>query len=92
MKLNLKALSMTSGIVLGGCFFLVAAANLVWPTYGESVLQIGQSIYPGYNGPAGFGSVIIVTVYALFDGAIAGAVIAWLYNALAGADSGTPVT
>ena len=67
MKLNLKALTMASAIAWGGCFLLVAVANVVWPPYGESWLQswlqLGQSIYPGYNGPASFGSVIIVTIY-----------------------------
>ena len=97
MKLNLKALTITSAIAWGGCgaapcFLLVALANVVWPPYGESWLQLGQSIYPGYNGPAGFGSVIIVTIYAALDGAVAGAVLAWLYNTFAGANEGTSAT
>ena len=90
MKLNLKALTIASAIGWGACFLLVAVANVVWPPYGESWLQLGQSIYPGYNGPAGFGSVIIVTIYAVLDGAVAGAVVAWLYNTFAGANEGTP--
>ena len=92
MKLNLKALTMTAAIVWGGCFFLVAVANIVWPPYGESWLQLWKSMYPGYNGPAGFGSVIIVTIYAVLDGAVAGAVFAWLYNTFAGTNEGTPTT
>ena len=90
MKLNLKALTMASAIAWGACFLLIAVANVVWPPYGESWLQLGQAIYPGYNGPAGFGSVIIVTIYAALDGAVAGAVVAWLYNTFAGANEGTP--
>ena len=44
---------------------------------------LGASIYPGYHGPAGFGSVIVVTLYALLDGLVCGALFAWLYNAFA---------
>jgi hypothetical protein len=29
---------------------------------------------------ASFGAVIVLTLYAALDGAIAGAVLAWLYN------------
>lgn len=86
MKLNVKALAMTSAIVWGGCIMFVAIGNLVSPTYGELWLQLGQSIYPGYNGPAGFGSVIVVTIYSVLDGAVAGAAVAWLYNTFAGAN------
>ena len=90
MKLNLKALTMVSAIAWGGSFLFVAVANVVWPPYGESWLQLGKSIYPGYNGPAGFGSVIIVTIYSVLDGAVAGAVVVWLYNTFAGTNEGTP--
>lgn len=83
MKLSVKGLTAAAVIAWGGCFFLVALANLIWPTYGESWLQLGQSIYPGYT-PGGFGSVIVVTLYALLDGAVAGAVFGWLYNRFAG--------
>lgn len=83
MKLNLKGLTAAAAITWGGCFFLVAMANLIWPPYGEAWLQLGQSIYPGYA-PGGFGSVIVVTLYALLDGAVAGAVFAWLYNRFSG--------
>jgi hypothetical protein len=57
-------------------------ANLIWPSYGEAFLAWSASLYPGYHGPAGLGSVIVVTLYALVDGAICGAVFAWLYNKL----------
>lgn len=37
-----------------------------------------------WGGPEGFGSVIVVTLYALLDGAVTGAVFGWLYNLVAG--------
>lgn len=84
MSLNLKALALTAAVLWGGCFFLVSLINLIWPPYGVAWLDLGASIYPGYHGPSGFGSVIVVTLYALVDGGIAGALFAWVYNAFAG--------
>lgn len=84
MKLDLKAITAAAAITWGGCFFLVGLANLIWPPYGEAWLQLGQSIYPGYDGPGGFGAVIVVGLYALLDGAVAGAVFGWIYNMFAG--------
>jgi hypothetical protein len=88
MKLDMKATTLAAAITWGGCFFIVALANLAWPQYGEAWLELGQSLYPGYGGPGGFGSVIVVALYALLDGAIVGAVFAWIYNTFAGG-SGT---
>ena len=84
MSLNLKALALTAGVLWGGMFFCVGLANLIWPSYGGGWLDLGASIYPGYNGPSGLGSVIVLTLYGLVDGAVAGAVFAWLYNVFTG--------
>jgi hypothetical protein len=80
MSLNIKALAIVGAIFTGGSFFLVGLANLVWSSYGVGFLQLGASLYPGYDGPGGLWSVIVVTLYALVDGAVGGAIIAWLYN------------
>lgn len=84
MRLNTKALTLTAGILWGGCFLATGLVNLAVPTYGVGWLDLAASIYPGYHGPAGFGSVIVVTLYALVDGALCGLVFGWLYNRLAG--------
>lgn len=55
-------------------------ANLAFPFYGLAWLQLAALIYPGYHGPAGLGSVILVTVYGVVDGAAAGLLFGWLYN------------
>ena len=39
------------------------------------------SVYPSYVG-ARVNQIVIGTVYALIDGAIGGAAVAWLYNKL----------
>lgn len=82
MKLCVRSLALAASLLWGGMFFLVALfGSLTGGTYGSVLLDFGASIYPGYDGPGGgFGSVMVVTLYALVDGAIAGAVLAWLYN------------
>jgi len=84
MRLNAKALACTAAILWGGSFLVTGIVNLIWPTYGVAWLAIGSSIYPGYHGPAGFGSVIVVTLYAVLDGGVGGWLVAWLYNRFAG--------
>jgi hypothetical protein len=84
MRINVKGAALAAATVWGACFFVTGIANLLWPPYGAAWMDLGASIYPGYHGPGGFGSVIAVTLYALLDGAIFGAVFAWLYNAFAG--------
>ncbi len=41
---------------------------------------MADSVYPGYTAEANFGQVILGTRYGLVDGAIGGAIFAWLYN------------
>lgn len=84
MSLNAKALATAGAILWGGCCLLVGVANLIWESYGVACLELAASVYPGYHGPDGLWSVVVVTLYALVDGAVAGAVIAWLYNWAAG--------
>ena len=87
MTFNIKAMAMVVGVLAGACFFLMGLANLIWSSYGVAFLQLGASLYPGYDGPDGFGSVIVVTLYGLVDGAVCGAIFAWLYNTVAGRGS-----
>ena len=89
MTLSMKGLALTAGILWGACYLLVGLANLIWPSYADAFLTWTASFYPGYNGPTGFASVIVVTLYALVDGLVAGAVFAWLYNWLCNKLAGT---
>jgi hypothetical protein len=84
MKLNVTALSITCAITWGGAVLFVGWANLAWPGYGRAFLDVTASIYPGYHPGSGAGSVVTGTLYALLDGAVGGAVFAWLYNFLTG--------
>jgi hypothetical protein len=84
MKLDIKAMSITVGLIWGVlAMFLVGVTNLIWSAYGRAFLEVMASIYPGYTATPSFGQVILGTLYGLVDGAIAGAVLAWLYNRFA---------
>ena len=82
MKLSVRGLALASGIVWGGMFLIVGIFNLSSAGYGAHILDFAASIYPGYGGPAGFGSVLIVSLYGVLDGVVGGAIFAWVYNRL----------
>lgn len=85
MRLDVKALAITVALVWGVlAMFLTGLANLIWPGYGQAFLDVMASLYPGYTPGGGFGQVITGTLYGAVDGAIAGAIFAWLYNRFAG--------
>lgn len=81
MRLCVRTTALTFGILWAVVFFVVAGAQQIWPTYGVAFLELMDGLYPGYA-PGGFGSVILGSLYAVVDGAICGAVLAWLYNRL----------
>lgn len=83
MKLNIKAFALTCGLVWGGAILLTGIGGLMWTGYGQAFLDLVASVYPGYQGTATFGQVIIGTLYGLVDGGIGGAIFAWLYNLFA---------
>jgi hypothetical protein len=84
MRFNVTALSIAAGLVWGGAILVVAAAHVVWPSYGGAFLEVMASIYSGYHPAPGIGSVITGTLYGVVDGAIGGAIFGWLYNFLSG--------
>lgn len=86
MRLNVRASALTLGMIGGVVIMLgVGLLHMIWPDYGEASLRIAASIYPGYNAGPGVGQLLLGTVYGFVDGAVIGALIAWLYNRHLGA-------
>ena len=84
MKLDIKTTAVTLGLVWGVLgMLLTGLGNLLWPGYGQAMLDVMASVYPGYNATPSIGQVIIGTLYGVLDGAVVGAVFAWLYNTCA---------
>jgi hypothetical protein len=84
MRLDAKAIAISAGILWGAGVLVVGIANMIWPGYGQTFLQLCASIYPGYHPGSGMGSVVIGTIYALVDGLVGGAIFGWLYNLVVG--------
>jgi phosphotransferase system glucose/maltose/N-acetylglucosamine-specific IIC component len=84
MKLSVKGTAFAAALMCGIlAMFLTGIANLIWPSYGQEFLRLMASVYPGYHGTPSFGQVIVGTLYGIVDGAVAGAIFAWLYNSCA---------
>jgi hypothetical protein len=80
MTLSVRSLAIVSALLWGGGVLFVGLVNLVAPLYGATFLQCVSSIYPGFHDSRTFLDVLVGTGYALFDGAVGGALFGWLYN------------
>ncbi len=83
MKLNTKALALTSAILWGLAMLVMSLANLIWGNFGRQFLQTMSSVYLGYHATRSIAEVIVGTLYGAVDGLVGGAVFAWLYNRFA---------
>jgi hypothetical protein len=83
MRLSAKTLATTFALLWGGGILFVGLLHLIFPSYGSEFLRVVSSIYPGYDATRSFGDVLVGTLYGLLDGAIAGWLLAWLYNIFA---------
>jgi len=84
MRLSLKGMAVASALLWGCAILFVGLINLVRPTYGVHFLQGVSSVYPWFHASRSFVDVVIGTIDALIDGAIAGLLFGWLYNLSAG--------
>ncbi len=80
MKLDVKATAAASGLLWGSAVLTVGLINLIQPRYGREFLRLVSSIYPGYQGRRTVKDIAVGTGYAVVDGAVGGAICAWLYN------------
>lgn len=81
MRLNLKALALSCGILWALCLFLVTLVSLA-TGYADALLEVVASIYPGYSVSAL--GLILGLIYAFVDGAIAALIFGWVYNLFVG--------
>jgi len=79
-KLSVKGLALSIGILWAIGIFLVGIAATV-SGWGDSLVNLISSLYVGYS--ASLAGSIIGAIWALIDGLICGALIAWLYNRFA---------
>lgn len=80
MKLNIKAMSLTMGIILGLSIFLLTWWVILFDGSSTDPNMI-SILYRGYSFSP-FGSIIGL-LWGFADGAIGGACIAWIYNTFA---------
>ncbi len=80
MKLNVKAFALTCGLVWGLGLMMLTWWIMLFEGATGDVTFLGR-MYRGYN--ISFTGSIIGLVWAFFDGAIGGAIFAWLYNLIA---------
>jgi hypothetical protein len=79
MKLNIKAFALACGLIWGLGLFLLTWWIIAFEGATGDVTFIGR-VYRGYSiSPAGS---IYGLLWALVDGAVGGAIFAWLYNLL----------
>lgn len=84
MRLNVKAMIFSLGILWGVVVFTAGLANIIWPGYGSEFLRMLASLYPGYKASGSAGDLITGILYALVDGGLFGLVLAWFYNRFLG--------
>ena len=88
MRLSVRAMAVASGLVWGAAILCVGLIHMADPNYGTNFLQMTSSVYPWFHDSRTAANVALGTVEGLIDGAIAGLVLAWLYNAFAHVRSG----
>jgi hypothetical protein len=83
MRLSLRAMVISGGILWGAAILLVGLINLANPSYGVNFLQMTNSVYPWLHTTHTWSSVLIGTVDGAVDGAVAALIFSWLYNSFA---------
>ena len=79
MKLNVKALAMSGAILWGAVILLITWWILLLDGPSDEVTLLAK-VYRGYS--ITFMGSLIGMLWGLMDGAIGGALLAWLYNRL----------
>lgn len=81
MKLSIKGLSLTLGIFWGFTLFLWTLLNTLTDVqWGTEMLNLFVGFYPWYD--VTVVGAFVGLVAGFVDGAVCGAILAWLYNKL----------
>jgi hypothetical protein len=80
MRLSIVGMAIAGGLLWGGAILFVGLIHLAQPAYGVNFLDMISSVYPWFHGSTEFGDLVIGTIDGLIDGAVAGLLLAWLYN------------
>ncbi len=80
MQLSIRAFAFTCGLFFAGTVAVVGGVALAFPGYGQPVLDLFASLYPGYAADGTVADWLVGIGLALLDGMIGGSVFAWLYN------------
>jgi hypothetical protein len=87
MRLQAVPLGIAAGALWGGAILMIGVAEFFWPAYGRPFLELAASIYPGYDAGRSVGQVLLGAGYGFVDGAIGGALLAWIHNLVSTATS-----
>ena len=82
MKLDVKGMALTFGLLWGGAMLLVGVVNMISGDYGQLFLAVMASLYPGYYVGGTMKDAVVGAIYGMVDGGIGGAVLALVYNRL----------
>jgi len=82
MKLSLKAVAMTAGLMWAGCILLIGVVHLADRQYGAGFLSVMSSLYPGLHFAHSWENVLVGAVYGFVGGVIVGSIFAWIYDHL----------
>jgi hypothetical protein len=80
MRLSPIAVAIGAAFIWGAAIFVIGGVNALVPGYGEPVLALVVSLYPGYDASGTLADLLLGTAFAIFDGLAAGWVFATLYN------------
>ncbi len=83
MQLSVRSFALTTALFFAGTVAVVGGAGLLFPGYGQPVLDLFASLYPGYTADGSVADWLVGIGLALVDGIIGGSVFAWLYNRIA---------
>jgi len=76
-KLDVKALGLTLGLVWGSGILILGIISM-FSTFGMDFVALMGSVYIGYNST--WEGTLVGTIWGFCDGAVCGALIAWVYN------------